>query len=144
MASVHEYEKSLGGYLYAKLAEIPGLTLYGPSPSTCPDRAALVAFNHESVHPSDLATFLDQARDRAEIAPRYTRDTPPVKYRRDGDLPSRSLSAINLGCISAQEGVAVRSGHHCTQPLHDALGVSSSARASLYIYNTEAEVSPPP
>ena len=74
MASVHEYEKSLGGYLYAKLAEIPGLTLYGPSPSTCPDRAALVAFNHESVHPSDLATFLDQARDRAEIAPRYTRD----------------------------------------------------------------------
>ena len=91
MASVHEYEKSLGGYLYAKLAEVPGLTLYGPSPSTCPDRAALVAFNHESVHPSDLATFLDQARDIAEIAPRYTRDAPPVGYRRDGNLPPRSL-----------------------------------------------------
>ena len=56
-------------------------------------------------------------------------------------ISHRDLSAIYLGYISAQEGVAVRSGHHCTQPLHSALGVSSSARASLYIYNTEAEVS---
>lgn len=37
-------------------------------------------------------------------------------------------------------GVAVRSGHHCTQPLHHELGVSASARASAYIYNTPAEV----
>ena len=37
-------------------------------------------------------------------------------------------------------GVAVRSGHHCTQPLHRYLGIGASARASLYIYNTEQEV----
>jgi cysteine desulfurase / selenocysteine lyase len=37
-------------------------------------------------------------------------------------------------------GVAVRSGHHCAQPLHKVLGVNASARASLYIYNTRSEV----
>lgn len=36
--------------------------------------------------------------------------------------------------------VAVRSGHHCTQPLHRELGVNATARASLYIYNTPEEV----
>lgn len=40
----------------------------------------------------------------------------------------------------SQEGVAIRSGHHCTQPLHRLLGAKGSARASLYIYNTEKEV----
>lgn len=38
------------------------------------------------------------------------------------------------------EGVAVRAGHHCAQPLHRELGVDGSARASLYLYNTPAEV----
>ena len=37
-------------------------------------------------------------------------------------------------------GVAVRSGHHCTQPVHRELSVAASARASCYIYNTRAEV----
>lgn len=37
-------------------------------------------------------------------------------------------------------GIAVRSGHHCCQPLHHALGINSSARASPYIYNTASEV----
>ena len=37
-------------------------------------------------------------------------------------------------------GVAVRSGHHCTQPLHAYLGINASARASPYIYNTEEEI----
>ena len=39
-----------------------------------------------------------------------------------------------------QHGIAIRSGHHCAQPLHRALGVSSSARASLYFYNTKEDV----
>jgi cysteine desulfurase/selenocysteine lyase len=36
--------------------------------------------------------------------------------------------------------VAIRAGDHCTQPLHDKLGVAASARASFYIYNTREEV----
>jgi cysteine desulfurase/selenocysteine lyase len=38
------------------------------------------------------------------------------------------------------EGIAIRAGHHCCQPLHRALGYSHSARASLYFYNTKEEV----
>jgi cysteine desulfurase/selenocysteine lyase len=36
--------------------------------------------------------------------------------------------------------VAIRAGDHCTQPLHDKLGVAASARASFYIYNTREEI----
>lgn len=39
-----------------------------------------------------------------------------------------------------QEGVAIRAGHHCTQPLHRRLGVAATARASFYLYNTEEEI----
>jgi cysteine desulfurase/selenocysteine lyase len=39
-----------------------------------------------------------------------------------------------------RRGVAVRAGHHCTQPLHDLLGINASTRASFYLYNTPAEV----
>jgi cysteine desulfurase/selenocysteine lyase len=38
------------------------------------------------------------------------------------------------------EGIAVRAGHHCAQPLGAALGVAASARASFYLYTTRAEV----
>jgi cysteine desulfurase/selenocysteine lyase len=39
-----------------------------------------------------------------------------------------------------EAGVAVRAGHHCAEPLHTYLGLSGSTRASLYLYNTEAEI----
>lgn len=48
----------------------------------------------------------------------------------------------DLAIILDREGIAIRSGHHCTQPLHRAMNIKygSSARASLYIYNTIEEV----
>ena len=45
-----------------------------------------------------------------------------------------------IGAFPLCAGVAVRSGHHCTQPLHAYLGINASARASPYIYNTEEEI----
>ena len=39
-----------------------------------------------------------------------------------------------------QEGIAVRAGHHCAQPLHRRLGISASTRASFYLYNNEDDV----
>ncbi|MDP2976180.1 MAG: aminotransferase class V-fold PLP-dependent enzyme, partial [Anaerolineales bacterium] len=38
------------------------------------------------------------------------------------------------------EGVAVRAGHHCAQPLHEKFGLPATTRASFYLYNTRAEV----
>ena len=52
----------------------------------------------------------------------------------------RGLHATDVSTLLDASGVAVRSGHHCCQPLHAALGASASARASLYVYNTRAEV----
>ena len=46
----------------------------------------------------------------------------------------------DLAQILDTEGVCIRAGHHCTQPLHRLLGVPATARASFYVYNTLAEV----
>jgi cysteine desulfurase/selenocysteine lyase len=46
----------------------------------------------------------------------------------------------DVASILDSEGIAVRAGHHCAQPLMRALGVQSTARASFYFYNTEEEV----
>jgi cysteine desulfurase/selenocysteine lyase len=59
-----------------------------------------------------------------------------------------ALVSFNRGSVHAHDAseilneyaVAVRAGDHCTQPLHDKLGISSSTRASFYIYNTREEV----
>lgn len=40
----------------------------------------------------------------------------------------------------ADHGIAVRSGHHCAEPLHRSLGIGASLRASLYLYNTHEEI----
>ncbi|XP_074578438.1 cysteine desulfurase 1, chloroplastic [Curcuma longa] len=99
MEKIHNYEKELSEYLYYQLSSVPNIHIYGPAPSNTVRRAALCSFNVDNIHPTDIATFLDE-----------------------------------------QHGVAVRSGHHCAQPLHRALGVNASARASLYFYNTKEEV----
>ncbi|MEO0455862.1 MAG: cysteine desulfurase [Cyanobacteria bacterium P01_A01_bin.114] len=46
----------------------------------------------------------------------------------------------DLSTFLDQSGVAIRSGHHCTQPLHRYLGIDATARASLYFYNTREEI----
>ena len=94
MDRIEAYEMELGQYLYDSLSKVPGLTILGPSTN----RVGLAAFYHESIHPSDLSTFLDM------------------------------------------DGVAIRAGHHCCQPLHKELGFSHSARASLAFYNTKEDV----
>lgn len=99
MQKIHDYEIELAKYLYESLLSVPNIHVYGPAPSENVDRAALCSFNIENIHPTDIATFLDQ-----------------------------------------QHGVAIRSGHHCAQPLHRHLGVNASARASLHFYNTKEDV----
>ncbi len=92
---VAEHGQSLVYYAYAQLSEIEGLRILGPSPD---QRAGLLSFTLNDVHPHDLSAILDS------------------------------------------EGVAVRAGHHCAQPLHDFYGIDSSVRASFYLYNTKEEV----
>jgi cysteine desulfurase/selenocysteine lyase len=52
----------------------------------------------------------------------------------------KDIHAHDVVTLADQAGVALRGGHHCTQPLMHKLGVESTARASFYFYNTKAEV----
>lgn len=64
------------------------------------------------------------------------------------DLPRVGLASFDVAGIHSHDvgqylddlGIAVRVGHHCAQPLHRRLGITSSTRASTYLYTTEAEV----
>jgi cysteine desulfurase/selenocysteine lyase len=64
------------------------------------------------------------------------------------DLPRVGLASFDVAGIHSHDvgqflddlGIAVRVGHHCAQPLHRRLGVTSSTRASTYLYTTDAEV----
>jgi cysteine desulfurase/selenocysteine lyase len=91
---VAAHEHDLLTYATAALSEIPGLRVIG----TARDKAAVVSFTLEGVHPHDVGTVLDL------------------------------------------EGIAIRTGHHCTQPLMDRFGVPATARASFAFYNTREEV----
>jgi cysteine desulfurase/selenocysteine lyase len=46
----------------------------------------------------------------------------------------------DLASLLDEQGIAIRAGHHCAQPLHDLLGVPATARASFYLYNDESEI----
>jgi len=67
---------------------------------------------------------------------------PPPSHGR-GSLCAFNVDGVHstdLAMVLDQYGVAIRSGHHCAQPLHRYFKVSSSARASLYFYNTKSEI----
>lgn len=67
----------------------------------------------------------------------------PRDLERRGGVVSFHLDAAHphdVAQVLDQEGVAVRAGHHCAQPLHRRLGISASTRASFYLYNNEQDV----
>jgi cysteine desulfurase/selenocysteine lyase len=93
-AAIHAYEAELLAYGTKTLTSVPGIRMIG----TASNKASILSFVMEDVHPHDIGTILDQ------------------------------------------EGVAVRTGHHCTQPLMERLRVPATARASLALYNTKDEI----
>jgi len=66
----------------------------------------------------------------------------PPADRRGGLLAFdvEGIHAHDLASLLNDQGVAVRAGHHCAQPLMTQLGIASTTRASFYLYNTSAEV----
>jgi cysteine desulfurase/selenocysteine lyase len=67
----------------------------------------------------------------------------PADARQRGGLVAFTLGDIHphdLATFLDQEGVAIRAGHHCAQPLHRHLGLNATTRASFYLYNTRDEV----
>ena len=67
----------------------------------------------------------------------------PMDVHDRGSVVSFNLEEVHphdMATIVDQEGVCIRAGHHCAQPLMRKLGVPATARASFYIYNTEEDV----
>jgi cysteine desulfurase/selenocysteine lyase len=50
------------------------------------------------------------------------------------------IHPYDLGTIIDKKGIAVRTGHHCTQPIMDFFGIPGTIRASFAFYNTTAEI----
>lgn len=60
-----------------------------------------------------------------------------------GGLAAFTLEGVHphdIAEILDKDGIAIRAGHHCAQPLHRRLGINSSARASFYLYTTRQEI----
>ena len=89
-------------------------------------------------HEADLAAYAyDRLREHEDVEV-YG---PPGDDR--GGLVAFNLDGVHahdLSSILNDSAVAIRAGDHCTQPLHDVLGATASARASFYVYNTKAEI----
>ena len=89
-------------------------------------------------HESELAAY---AYDRLTENDDVEVYGPPGDDR--GGLVAFNLEGVHahdLSSILNDSAVAIRAGDHCTQPLHDVLGATASARASFYVYNTRAEI----
>ena len=95
------------------------------------DRSAIEAHERDLL---EYATKMIDAIPQARIIGRAKEKASVVSFVLDGVHPH------DIGTILDSEGIAVRAGHHCTQPLMDRYGVPATARASLSLYNTRAEV----
>lgn len=98
-----------------------------------------IGFNEISRHESALMTYALQALQAIDgLTILGTKDP-------DNRLGCISFTVAgvhphDLADIVGKEGVCIRAGHHCTQPLHDALGINASARISFGVYNTTHDI----
>jgi len=92
--NIASYEADLLAYATEQLLAIEGLKIYG----TSPEKASVISFNLEGIHPYDVGTILDKM------------------------------------------GIAVRTGHHCAQPIMDFFQIPGTVRASFAFYNTKEEI----
>lgn len=94
MEKICSYENALTSYADELFSRIEGLTIIG----TSKQKAGIISFVLENIHPHDIGTILDF------------------------------------------DGIAIRTGHHCTQPVMQRYGVPATARISLGMYNTKEEI----
>lgn len=100
----------------------------------------LQAVGIESIHAYE-AELTEYVLERLSEVPGLTLYGPPAAGR--GGVAAFTLKGVHAHDVAQVldgSGVAVRAGMHCTMPLHARLGVSATARASFYLYNTVSEI----
>lgn len=110
----------------------------------------LDAIGRENIfrHDQELATYAYEKLAALKNIRLFGPRPPSAPAGRQADNHRAGVVSFLLNAVHAhdvvtladQAGVALRGGHHCTQPLMHRLGVESTARASFYFYNTQAEV----
>ena len=136
--SAHEHE--LTRYAMEKLSEIEGLQIYGlPLSAPAGTRDAVVSFNlfnptsSLNAQPSSLNAPLGSDRRRFQSEAEKERST--LNSQR-----STLIHHLDIGTLLDRLGIAVRTGHHCAQPIMDRLGILGTVRASFALYNTKDEI----
>lgn len=104
----------------------------------------LTALGMDKIHDYEEGLTAYLFKKLAQI-PRVRVYGPQPNYKGQGRAALASFNvegihASDLATLLDQDGIAIRSGHHCTQPLHRLFSASGSARASLYFYNTQEEI----
>ncbi|HEV7129412.1 MAG TPA: cysteine desulfurase [Ktedonobacterales bacterium] len=100
----------------------------------------LTGLGMERVHQHER-TLVAYALERLSAVPELTIYGPPADRR--GGVVSFTLGEIHphdLATLLDREGIAVRAGHHCAQPLMERYHLPATARASFYVYTTSAEI----
>lgn len=100
----------------------------------------LAALGMENVHAHERALTAYALEQLAQV-PDLRVFGPPAERR--GGVVSFTLGDIHahdLATLLDREGVAVRAGHHCAQPLMERFDVAATARASFYVYNTSEDI----
>ena len=85
--------------------------------------------------------IVEYALERLEEVPGVRVLGPAADQK--GGVASLTLEGVHphdVAQILDRDGIAVRAGHHCAQPLHERFGIPASTRASFYLYSTESEV----
>lgn len=93
---------------------------------------AIAAHEHE---------ITEYALERLEEVPGVKLFGPSADKK--GGVAAFTLEGVHphdVAQILDQDGIAVRAGHHCAQPLHEKFGIPATSRASFYLYNTKEEV----
>jgi cysteine desulfurase/selenocysteine lyase len=100
----------------------------------------LEAIGMERIHRYELE-LAAYAMQRLKETSHVTIYGPSIEHRTGViSITVGDIHAHDLASILDSEGVCVRAGHHCNQPLMERLGVPATARASFYLYNTRSEV----
>ena len=96
-----------------------------------------LGLNNIAAHEQKLT---DMAVEGLKAMPRLTVLAPDAPHSAVVSVLAEGIHHYDLGTLLDQMGIAVRTGHHCCQPLMCSLGTTGTTRASFALYNTEEEV----
>lgn len=110
LENIEAHEQELTKYAIERLGKIEGMKIYGPTASLSSSASQKVPLPAANSHDAVVSFNVGQ------------------------------IHHMDMGTLLDQLGIAVRTGHHCAQPLMDRLGVLGTVRASFALYNTKEEI----